>query len=376
MKKKKILCLLSDVGGAHESIARVFEHDLGKDFEFNVVDLFRETSRFCSGSIHLYSRVLLSFPRFYNFFYDFNNKKPLWDLIYTLFIGALMKRKTKDLILRYRPDAVLSLFALTTRIAADALAGLHLENEIPLVVFAVDPFTIHLSWVEPRTSLYLVSSRESVHFLTAMGVREETIKPVRYPIGVGFGGPFDKDELREKHGIGGSKKTVLVMGGGEGVIPIDAIAGDLLEKDGEAHVIAVAGRNEELFARLKDLSRRWNGRMTAYGYSDCIHELMAVSEAVVTKPGPATIMEAVECGLPIIMTGFITRQEEGNVDFVESNGLGVYINREAGLRASEYISDNGWLEGVRGSMKRLKCALPAETAPDEIRRILGRKDET
>ena len=71
--KKKILCLLSDIGGAHVSIARVFEEHLGGDYDFSIVDLYRETSAFCYGSLKLYARVLRDFPWFYNFFYDFIN---------------------------------------------------------------------------------------------------------------------------------------------------------------------------------------------------------------------------------------------------------------------------------------------------------------
>ncbi len=51
---------------------------------------------------------------------------------------------------------------------------------------------------------------------------------------------------------------------------------------------------------------------------------MAACDVVVTKAGPGTIMEAASSQRQLILTGAVGLQEEGNLDFVTSNGLGTF----------------------------------------------------
>ena len=51
---------------------------------------------------------------------------------------------------------------------------------------------------------------------------------------------------------------------------------------------------------------------------------MAACDCLITKAGPGTIAEALIRGLPIVLSGYIPGQEEGNVPFVIDNGVGAY----------------------------------------------------
>ena len=50
---------------------------------------------------------------------------------------------------------------------------------------------------------------------------------------------------------------------------------------------------------------------------------MHASDVIVTKAGPGTICEALACNLPIILSGYIPGQEEGNVTYVVENNVGM-----------------------------------------------------
>jgi hypothetical protein len=50
-----------------------------------------------------------------------------------------------------------------------------------------------------------------------------------------------------------------------------------------------------------------------HGFVSAIHELMGAADAIVTKAGPGTIMEALICGLPMVLNAFVPCQEEGNI---------------------------------------------------------------
>jgi len=50
---------------------------------------------------------------------------------------------------------------------------------------------------------------------------------------------------------------------------------------------------------------------------------MHASDVIVTKAGPGTICEALACNLPVILSGYVPGQEEGNVTYVVENNVGV-----------------------------------------------------
>ncbi|MGB5047591.1 MAG: glycosyltransferase, partial [Caldilineaceae bacterium] len=121
----------------------------------------------------------------------------------------------------------------------------------------------------------------------------------------------------------------LLVGGGEGMGPVGAIARAVaarLAADGrEAQLVVVCGRNESLRRELAAVA--WPLPVRVEGFVRNMPEWMAASDCVVTKAGPGTIAEALISGLPILLTGFIPGQEEGNVPFVVDNGVGAYSEK-------------------------------------------------
>jgi 1,2-diacylglycerol 3-beta-galactosyltransferase len=53
-------------------------------------------------------------------------------------------------------------------------------------------------------------------------------------------------------------------------------------------------------------------------------QMMAASDILITKAGPATVSEAFIAGVPMILSGRVPGQEDGNVQHVVENGAGVY----------------------------------------------------
>ena len=51
---------------------------------------------------------------------------------------------------------------------------------------------------------------------------------------------------------------------------------------------------------------------------------MSACDVVVTKAGPGTIMETATLGKPLILTGAVGMQEEGNIGFVTEARLGFF----------------------------------------------------
>jgi 1,2-diacylglycerol 3-beta-galactosyltransferase len=89
--------------------------------------------------------------------------------------------------------------------------------------------------------------------------------------------------------------------------------------------MVVAGRNKRLQQRLEKVD--WEIPTTVFGFVTNTRELMGASDVIVTKAGPSTISEALIIGLPILLSGFIPGQEEGNAEYVISKGAGILTER-------------------------------------------------
>jgi 1,2-diacylglycerol 3-beta-galactosyltransferase len=61
---------------------------------------------------------------------------------------------------------------------------------------------------------------------------------------------------------------------------------------------------------------------------------MAAADMIVTKAGPSSITEALSAGLPIILSGALPGQEEGNVDYIVREGAGVWAPKPAQVAAA------------------------------------------
>ena len=67
-------------------------------------------------------------------------------------------------------------------------------------------------------------------------------------------------------------------------------------------------------------------------YTNKIPELMSISDLVVTKPGGLTTTESLASGLPIIVINPIPGQEEENAEFLEQNGVAIWIKKEDNVK--------------------------------------------
>ena len=59
-----------------------------------------------------------------------------------------------------------------------------------------------------------------------------------------------------------------------------------------------------------------------YGFVNNMEQLMIAADVVITKAGPGTIMEAAALCRPLLLTGAVGLQEEGNINFVLDAGIG------------------------------------------------------
>jgi 1,2-diacylglycerol 3-beta-galactosyltransferase len=135
----------------------------------------------------------------------------------------------------------------------------------------------------------------------------------------------------------------------------------------KVQLVVIAGRNETLLKQLRKLS--WHVPALIQGFVTNMPDWMRASDLVVTKAGPGTIMETLAAGKPMLLSGYLRGQEEGNVQFVQEMGVGVLRkNPQAIVRQLR-----AWLDGARDELEdmreRARRAARPNAAIDIVREI-------
>ena len=145
------------------------------------------------------------------------------------------------------------------------------------------------------------------------------------PISAKFSNSIDPRAVRRKLGLRDDQPVLLVLSGGFGMGPVEEIVTELDKVEKEFQLVVVTGRNEELRRELASVDRR---RPThVLGFATNMHELMAISELVVSKPGGLTSSEALAMGKPLFILNPIPGQEAANSDFLLERGAAAKANR-------------------------------------------------
>ncbi len=156
--------------------------------------------------------------------------------------------------------------------------------------------------------------------MESYGVEKEQILPFGIPIKREFTTFCDRKEIADRLGLE-NKRTVLVMGGGLGLGQINHIVKTLDAGMKDVQIIAVAGRNQRLENKLKNLTT--SNKLVVYGFVTNIHELMEISDCIVTKPGGVTTAEILSKQKPLVIFSPLPGQENENAEFLLNAGAAV-----------------------------------------------------
>ncbi len=151
------------------------------------------------------------------------------------------------------------------------------------------------------------------------------------PIHPIFTRPIARAQALARQGLTGDRPIVLQLAGGFGVGPIEAIYRAILAARSPIELVVVAGRNEAAKSGLERLAVPAAHKVKIIGFTHEIHELMAVADLVVSKPGGLTTSEVLASGAAIMIVNPIPGQESRNSDYLLENGAAVKVNNLATL---------------------------------------------
>jgi processive 1,2-diacylglycerol beta-glucosyltransferase len=237
---------------------------------------------------------------------------------------VMAARFVKEL-LAFKPDVLLCPHYLPLEILGGVLMKRGARAKFdPHIVCIVTDFEAHALWMEPCVNLFCVAAPGTKARLVARGAADDAVVVTGIPIASKFSALVDVAAMRAQYKFSTDVPTLLVLGGGFGMGPVCEILGQLNKIERPLQVIVVCGKNEKL--RKQVAAEPTPHATQVLGFATNMHELMAVSDLILTKPGGLTTSEALAMGKPLFILNPIPGQEAANSDFLLEQGAAVKAN--------------------------------------------------
>ncbi len=377
-RPRTVLFLISDTGAGHRSAAnaihaamRLVEEQTPRNSRIGspqqeplhdpnwravIVDGFAECANFpLRKGVFLYGPAIKHSPRLYSRLFHMTNTVNRFHAAYRL-SQPFLRQGIAQLLRRTRPDVIVSVHPLLNHITLQAMRDVGVR--VPFITVITDLVSIHAAWVAPGVTACVTPTQSAREYAIAAGIPSKRARLLGMPIDPAFAAQPETTLAERKVALGldPDLPMILLMGGGEGAGGLERAAFALARLSLRAQLVIVTGRNRLLYDQLERAKPEFGMPTTVLGFAHNVPELMRAADLVATKAGPGSISEAMACGLPIVLTGYVPGQEEGNVDYVLSNHVGVLAQTPVQLVAAveELLTPGSTaLEEMRANSQRL-----------------------
>jgi len=246
-------------------------------------------------------------------------------------------------------------------------------NKISPAIVVTD-LDLHAMWLTRSYSRYFVALEETKIYLERMGIPADKVTVSGIPVDPIFRMQRDKAATRKALGLDPGMFTILISAGGFGVGPVEILLAELQTMKLPAQVVAIAGKSEELKAKLEKIAKKAPEgcvvKIHPIGFTRQMDEYMAAADLHISKPGGLTTSEAMARGLPMCVVNPIPGQEERNSDHLLEAGVAIKCNNPPtlGWKVENLIRDPALL----GRMREKAAAFGKPNAGQTIvRELLG-----
>jgi processive 1,2-diacylglycerol beta-glucosyltransferase len=332
MKKTKILIFTAITG--HMSLAQAAKSFLEElpNADIKIVNLIED--KFAWGFYKVSYRFL---PFLTKIPYEISKNENVAEMVKNYFISRYRK-KILNVLKSEKPDVVITTY----------FGYIPILDEIkPIAKFGFiniisDPVTIHPLIFSKEADYNIGFEKYFVKLAKKMGIRKESLLPSGWLVRKKFFENLDKEKIRKKYNLD-KKLTLLFCGGSEGSNAIVLLLPFLFftKMKREFQIIFICGNNKALEKMINNtykIAARINPKppkILVKGFTDDLHEFMAVSDVVIGKAGPNLIFESASMQKPFIAITHISGQEEGNLYLIKKHKLGWVA--EDPVKASEVI---------------------------------------
>ncbi|KAL7540775.1 hypothetical protein ACHAWF_013044 [Thalassiosira exigua] len=284
----KVLFLSSDTGGGHRASATSLAQQFQRLFpgsSYALCDIVQLDGPPPYNMLVKTYKHLSAHPQQWKLVYSVSNTRA-YEMLADVHMKGAMERSVRRRIRSYDPDVVVSVHPLMTNVPVLACRNIARETgkHLPIFTVCTDLGSAHSFWFAPGVERLFVASDAIRDIALKRGkVPAEKIAMSGLPIRRDFAVQAEKmgsrhapegrayrklvrEELGLEDDVADRRKTVLVMGGGEGCgrlsNVVDALYLQFVERGIDAVVLAVCGRNDALRESLA--KRDWEGMRRNY----------------------------------------------------------------------------------------------------------------
>ncbi|MEN9343800.1 MAG: UDP-N-acetylglucosamine:LPS N-acetylglucosamine transferase [Chlamydiota bacterium] len=322
-EKKTLLLLSSTGGGGHIAACHALEQMVGKDYNIKMVYPINDLKIWGLPSCESFYNQMLKtgWIRSMNFI--------VRHVVPTIFRARKNQTETiiSSYIDTYNPDLIISLIPFINYPASEAAR----KADKPFLIISTDNDL--RNWLfdmekATYTDMRITIGDSDLPFTKALikqkGIPFASVETTGLPLRSDFLSTKDRLGLCKEWNLDPHQKRVLIMMGGAGGVSAYKYAKAIAALPMNLHILVIAGRNEDLQKELEEIPLHESNQMSILGFTDRISDLMAVSDVLITKPGPGTLNEGLNMHLPMLIdhTDSSLFWERSNVDWVLQYGVG------------------------------------------------------
>jgi processive 1,2-diacylglycerol beta-glucosyltransferase len=367
MARIRILVLTSSTGAGHDTRAQAFAEwcfELYRhDVDVRIEQMLEKSSGFFSAGVNFYNWIQKKSPWIHKAFFLFVELLSLLNRRSVTFGRAYY-----DAVLReYQPHLVFSVHDCLNRGYFQLARKILGADKVRCATYCGEfsgGFGYSINWVEPSADLYLSRTATAQDYAIKLGmpasrarVRGYLMQP-RAHLEV-FTPETRAAYLEDVLELRPDLFTVFLATGGNGANNHLELLPKLLPFADQVQVVIICGKNREAYNQLVHW-RAEHPQLNCFvdGFSEEVHLLMQVSDAIVTRGGTTTCAKALHFRCPIIFNaiGGIMPQEELTVKFFRNGGGAELISNatDFGLVINSWMTDRGNYDRLRERFLKLR----------------------
>ena len=283
------------------------------------------------------------------------------------------EEKLRELILEFKPDAILSTYPLypyfIERIFNQGI------TRVPVFTVVTDSIAINAAWRKAPTDFWLVTDQHTKDALSQQGLPEHQIIDTGFPVDPHFA---DLQPVSSEDTL----KPLRILYFPTPKKPhVRRVSRELLESTGpDSELTIVLGKHlRKIHCGAKEIEEQYPGRVTIKGWTRKVPELLNSHHLVVGKAGGATVHEALAAECPMLIHHLVPGQEEGNLSLLRRLHGGDLAESEGSLSGhlGEMLADDASMwRNMKRDLAQHSRPSAAQRAADFILQQISRDTQT